>query len=46
MRVANDLRSPDRNTTQMEGKYYYAETEADVGPAFQALQGQIIRLSK
>ena len=46
MRVANDTRSPDFNTTQMEGKYYYAETEADVGPAFQALQGQIIRLSK
>ena len=46
MRVANDDRSPDFNMTQMEGKYYYAETEADVGPAFQALQGQIIRLSK
>ena len=45
-RVANDAGSPDFNTTQMEGKYYYAETEADVGPAFQALQGQIIRLSK
>jgi Flp pilus assembly protein TadG len=46
MRVANDIRSPDFNMAQMEGKYYYAETEADVGPAFQALQSQIIRLSK
>jgi hypothetical protein len=46
MRVANDKRSPDYNSTQREGKYYYAQTEADVGPAFQALQSQIIRLSK
>ena len=46
MRVANDARSPDFNNTQLEGKYYYAATEADVGPAFQALQNQIIRLSK
>jgi hypothetical protein len=46
MRVANDVRSPDYNDQQMEGKYYYAETEADVGPAFQQLQSQIIRLSK
>jgi Flp pilus assembly protein TadG len=46
MRVANDKRSPDYNSAQMEGKYYYAETEADVGPAFQALQSQIVRLSK
>jgi Flp pilus assembly protein TadG len=46
MRVANDRRSPDFDTAQREGKYYYAETEADVGPAFQALQSQIVRLSK
>jgi hypothetical protein len=46
MRVANDRRSPDFNQVQKEGKYYYAETEADVGPAFQALQSQIVRLSK
>jgi hypothetical protein len=45
-RVANDKTSPDFNTTQLEGKYYYAKTEADVGPAFQQLQSQIIRLSK
>jgi len=46
MRIANDKRSPDFNAAQLEGKYYYARTEADVGPAFQALQGQIVRLSK
>src|SRR6185503_16676299 len=46
MRIANDKRSPDFNNTQMEGKYYFARTEADVGPAFQALQSQIVRLSK
>jgi Flp pilus assembly protein TadG len=46
MRVANDKRSLDYNSAQMEGKYYFAQTEADVGPAFQALQSQIVRLSK
>jgi Flp pilus assembly protein TadG len=45
-RVANDKSSPDYNSAQIEGKYYFAQTEADVGPAFQALQSQIVRLSK
>ncbi len=45
-RMANDATSPDFNSAQLEGKYYYAKTAADVGPAFQALQNQIIRLSK
>ena len=47
-RVANDATSPDFivHPTQLEGKYYYAETEADVAAAFQALQNQIIRLTK
>jgi Flp pilus assembly protein TadG len=46
MRIANDKRSLDFNSMQMEGKYYFARTAADVGPAFQALQSQILRLSK
>jgi Flp pilus assembly protein TadG len=46
MRISNDARSPEFNNAQLEGKYYFAATEADVGPAFQALQNQIIRLSK
>jgi len=46
MRIANDKRSVDYNSNQLEGKYYFAQTEADVGPAFQALQNQIVRLSK
>ena len=46
MRVANDVRSLDYNSAQIEGKYYYAATAADVGPAFQQLQSQIVRLSK
>jgi hypothetical protein len=46
MRVANDARSPDFNDEQLEGKYYFAATEADVAPAFQQLQNQIVRLSK
>ena len=45
-RVANDKTSPDFNSAQLEGKYYFAATAADVGPAFQQLQSQIIRLSK
>jgi Mg-chelatase subunit ChlD len=45
-RIANDIRSPDHNPSQLEGKYYFAKTEADVSPAFQALQNQIIRLTK
>jgi Flp pilus assembly protein TadG len=45
-RIANDKTSPDYNEDQLEGKYYYARTPADVGPAFQQLQSQILRLSK
>jgi hypothetical protein len=45
-RIANDKSSPDFNPAQLEGKYYYAETAEDVGPAFQNIQAQIIRLSK
>jgi Flp pilus assembly protein TadG len=46
MRLANDKRSPDYNSAQLEGKYYYAATAADLAPVFQQLQNQIIRLSK
>jgi hypothetical protein len=44
--MANDKNSPDYNDDQLDGKFYFAQTDADVGPAFQALQNQIIRLSK
>jgi Flp pilus assembly protein TadG len=46
MRVANDKKSPDYNSAQLEGKYYYAQTASDLGPVFAQLQNQIIRLSK
>jgi hypothetical protein len=46
LRVANDIDSLDYNAAQVQGKYYYAQTEADVSTAFQELQNQIIRLSK
>jgi hypothetical protein len=46
MRIANDKASTDFKSSQLEGKYYYALTGEDVGPAFQALQNQIIRLTK
>jgi Flp pilus assembly protein TadG len=45
-RMANDMTSLDRNPAQLEGKYYFAETAEHVSAAFQALQNQIIRLTK
>jgi Flp pilus assembly protein TadG len=45
-RIANDERSPDYDGDQLEGKYYFAQTEADVAAAFMALQNEIIRLSR
>jgi hypothetical protein len=45
-RVANDKTSPDFNNAQLEGRYFFAETGADVAPAFQGIQNQILRLSK
>ena len=47
-RVANDRTSPDfvAFPDELEGKYYYAETSAHVAAAFQALQNEIIRLTK
>ncbi|MET1081991.1 MAG: hypothetical protein ABWY12_02935 [Burkholderiales bacterium] len=46
MNTTNDSRSLDFNEDHLEAKYYFAETEADVAPAFQALQSQIVRLTK
>jgi Flp pilus assembly protein TadG len=46
MRMANDPRSPDHNPNQLDGAFYFAATADDVGPAFAALQNQIIRLTK
>jgi Flp pilus assembly protein TadG len=45
-RMANDPSSPDHNPNQLDGAYYFAATADDVGPAFAALQNQIIRLTK
>ncbi len=45
-RMSNDKTSPDFNSAQLEGKYFYAATPDDVGPAFQNIQNQILRLSK
>jgi Mg-chelatase subunit ChlD len=45
-RISNDISSPDFNSAQLEGKYFYAPTAADVGPAFQGIQNLILRLSK
>ena len=45
-RMANDSSVARLQQRQLEGKYYYAQTAADVGPAFAALQNQILRLTK
>jgi len=45
-RMANDPSSPDRNTAQLAGQYFYAQTAADVSAAFQGIQNQILRLSR
>ncbi len=45
-RVANDRTSGDYNSAQAEGKYYFAQTEQEVAPAFESIQNEIIRLSK
>ena len=45
-RMANDKTSPDFNNTQLEGRYFFAQTAADVAAAFQGIQNQILRLSK
>ena len=45
-RIANDATSLDFNPNQLEGKYFFAQTASDVGPAFQGIQNQILRLSK
>ena len=45
-RIANDPESPDHNSGQLDGKFFFAETPDDVGPAFQGIQNQIIRLTK
>jgi Flp pilus assembly protein TadG len=47
MRIANDKRSADhQGAPQLDGKYFYAATAADVAPAFQGIQNEIVRLSK
>jgi Flp pilus assembly protein TadG len=45
-RISNDRSSPDFNNAQLEGKYFFAQTADDVGPAFEGIQNQILRLSK
>ena len=45
-RISNDATSMDFNSNQLEGKYFYAQTAADVAPAFEGIQNQILRLTK
>ena len=46
VRMANENPSPDYNSAQLAGKYFYAQTAAQVSPAFEGIQNQILRLSK
>jgi hypothetical protein len=45
-RMANDKSSPDYNSAQLEGRFFYAQTPDDVSAAFEGIQNQILRLSK
>lgn len=47
-RIANDpvQAAADHNANQMDGKYYWARTAADVDAVFVALRSEIIRLSQ
>jgi Flp pilus assembly protein TadG len=47
-RMANDpdKLNLDHNSAQLDGQYYYATTAADVAPAFESIQNQILRLTK
>lgn len=45
-RISNDATSPDFQSGELQGQYYFAPTAADVSPAFQGIQNQILRLSK
>jgi hypothetical protein len=45
-RISNDRSSPDFNANQLEGKYFFAQTEQDVAAAYDGIQNQILRLSK
>lgn len=45
-RIANDSVSPDHNSAQLDGAYFYAPTAADVSAAYQGIQNQILRLSR
>jgi Mg-chelatase subunit ChlD len=45
-RMANDKSSPDFNSGQLEGRFFYAQTPDDVSAAFEGIQNQILRLSK
>jgi len=45
-RISNDKTSADYDSTQLEGKYFYAPTVDDVSAAFEGIQNQILRLSK
>jgi Flp pilus assembly protein TadG len=45
-RVSNDKQSADFNSAQLDGKYFFAPTAADVAAAYEGIQNQILRLSK
>ncbi len=45
-RIANDPASPDHNTAQLDGKFFYAGDPSELKAAFQTLRDQIIRLTQ
>ena len=45
-RIANDPASPDHNTAQLDGKFFYAGDPSELKAAFQTLRDQIVRLTQ
>jgi len=46
MRIANDPASRGYNSSQAEGKYYFAGDTSQLASAFEAIRNQIIRISQ
>ncbi len=45
-RIANDPSSPDYNSNQPAGQYFFAGDPAQLNSAFEAVRNQIVRLSQ
>jgi len=45
-RIANDPASSDHNTTQLDGRFFFAAKPEELNAAFQAVHDEVVRLSQ